>query len=302
MLASAGSVEKLSAADFVFEVKYDGFRALAGLTDGNVALQSRNGLDFSGRFPAIARAITKLDFRDAVFDGEIVVLDERGISRFERLQQGLADAQFCVFDLLWLNGEDLRGHSLDRRREILERVARSFDLPLTLGERLADTARFALSTARRQGLEGVIAKRRAAPYVGRRSGDWIKEKFQRSQEVVIIGYTPISSGEKAIGALLLAVADGHVGFLFAGKVGTVFDTTQREELWRALESERIEQPERVDSPPSEKEARWVPPRHVAQVGFLEWSRDGRLRHPVFRGLRVDKAPEECVREADDVSG
>ena len=281
------------AADARLEVKYDGFRALAGLSGGRVSLQSRNGLDLAPRFSEVAAALRRLVVGEAVLDGEIVAEGEAG-SRFQALQGAGGRTHYVAFDLLWLDGEDLRGRPIEARRELLESLLAGARNPLQVAEEVPGPVRKAMARARREGWEGLVAKRAGSQYEGRRSTAWLKVKVTAGQEFAIVGYTPISSGAEAIGALLLAVREGK-RFVFAGKVGTGYTEAVRRELFRRLEPDRVE-----DSPaagaPRMRDARWVTPRLVAEVAFSEWTADGKLRHPSFKGLREDKNPEECVRE------
>jgi bifunctional non-homologous end joining protein LigD len=293
MLATLAAAPPADDAAWVYETKYDGFRALAALSRGRVRLVSRHNLDLAARFPHVARALGALVLGEAVLDGEIVVLDERGAPRFELLQQG-GDARLVVFDLLWLDGEDLRGRPLEQRRDLLASVLANPPPGVNVAERLAPDAATALRLATERGLEGVVAKRRGSGYENRRATTWLKLKVQAGQEVAIVGFTPLRGGARAVGALLLGVVDEGL-LRFAGKVGTGFSHRDREELWRALERDAVDGP-RVQGAPRLRDATWVAPRLVAEVRFTEWTADGKLRHPTFKGLRPDKRPEECVRE------
>ncbi|WP_426748038.1 DNA ligase D [Myxococcus faecalis] len=298
MLARLSVPEEVTDATHVYEVKYDGFRALAALVGGKLALRSRRGNDLSKRFPALAEALRGLRVKDVVLDGEIVALDAKGRSRFQLLQQGLegVEQRFVVFDVPWLDGEDLRGLPLEERRARLERVMKHARLPLQLSERIELPMKRALDQARRKGWEGLIAKRRGSTYVDTRSGDWLKLKVVAGQEVVILGYLPIQNerSKTELGALLVGV-HREDGFHDVGKVGTGFTSKDRRELRRLLDEDVVRKPAAVDAKPR-KGAVWVKPRHVAQVNFSEWTEDGRLRQPVYQGLRIDKAPTEVVRE------
>ncbi|WP_408888059.1 DNA ligase D [Myxococcus faecalis] len=298
MLARLSVPEEVTDATHVYEVKYDGFRALAALVGGKLALRSRRGNDLSKRFPALAEALRELRVKDVVLDGEIVALDAKGRSRFQLLQQGLegVEQRFVVFDIPWLDGEDLRGLPLEERRARLERVMKHARLPLQLSERIELPMKRALDQARRKDWEGLIAKRRGSTYVDTRSGDWLKLKVVAGQEVVILGYLPIQNerSRTELGALLVGV-HREDGFHDVGKVGTGFTSKDRRELRRLLDEDVVRKPAAVDAKPR-KGAVWVKPRHVAQVNFSEWTEDGRLRQPVYQGLRIDKAPTEVVRE------
>jgi bifunctional non-homologous end joining protein LigD len=294
-LADADAAPELE--NHQFEVKYDGYRGLAAVSSGRVCFHTRNGLDLTERFPEVARALSRLVVPEAVLDGEVVAYDARGVSHFESLLTPGADHRFVVFDLLWLQGEDLRGRPLEERRELLESVLANVPPPLELAERLPGDGPEVLALAERRGLEGVIAKACGSRYEGKRSRAWLKLKVSQAQEVAIIGYTPITNGKKEIGALLVGVHDGS-GFRYAGKVGTGYSAKVRAQLWRELEADRIDLPPARDAPRL-KAARWVRPTKVAQVRFTEWTRDGKLRHPSFLGLRLDKKPEDARREVPE---
>ncbi|MBI4011897.1 MAG: DNA ligase D [Candidatus Rokubacteria bacterium] len=279
--------------DWLFELKYDGFRALAGLSAGRVALWSRNRLDLASRFPALARTLGPVVVGDAVVDGEIVAFDPRGAPRFQLLQQG-TEPVLVAFDLLWLDGEDLRGRPLEERRDLLESLLAHMSPAVRLAERIPGPGKAALAAAAARGYEGLIAKRRGSRYEGSRSRAWLKLKAVNAQEVAIVGFTRSKSQRDEIGALLVGVAEAG-GLRYAGKVGTGFSSRQRAEFCRQLADDAAAAP-RVAGAPGMRDATWVEPRLVAQVRFTEWTSDGKLRHPAFVGLRPDKSPGECVRE------
>ncbi len=294
MLATLSTATAATAEKHVFEVKYDGIRGLAAICRGRVTFVSRNGKDLATRFPRQARALLEIDAREAVLDGEIVAIDAGGVSRFQLLQSGAGQEHFVIFDLLWLDGADLRGRPLSDRWNRLTRLLMHPPRSVDLVERLEGSTEEVLETARRRGLEGVLAKERDSPYLAGRGTEWLKIKIESGQELAIVGFTSITSGEKAIGALLLGVRDGR-GFRYAGKVGTGFTSAMRHKLWSQLRRDVVSTPSVLD-PPGESKSSWVRPRYVAQVAFTEWTRDGRLRHPSFHGLRSDKKPEDCWRE------
>jgi bifunctional non-homologous end joining protein LigD len=299
MLATLAQVENTAGADWRFEVKYDGYRALAALQGSRLALHSRSGNDLSERFPAIARALEALGDHEAVIDAEIVALDPQGRSRFQLLGRGVEE-RFVAFDLLWLDGEDLRSLPLEERRERLEQLFARVKPPLALAEQVEGSAKQALAQAKQRGLEGVIAKRMGSPYTPGRGETWLKLKVQAAQEVAIVGFTPMANERPEIGALLVAVREGDT-WQYAGKVGTGYSSDVRRELLTRLSRDVVKRPPVEDAPLvlnalRSEEAFWVKPRYVAQVTFTEWTEEGRLRHPSFQGLRTDKRPEECVRE------
>ncbi len=239
MLATLARPEEAAGDGWHLEVKYDGFRALAGLSGGRLSLQSRNGLDLSGRFPAIAAALPRLWVGEAVLDGEIVALDRRGVSRFQQLQSAAGELRYAVFDLLWHEGEDLRARPIEERQELLASLLAGVEPPLELAEGVEGAIEKALERARRAGWEGVVAKRRGSPYRGGRGRDWLKVKVANAQEFAIVGFTPISTGASAVGALLVGVAD-RGGFRYAGKVGTGYTDAIRRELWDLLSRDVVD--------------------------------------------------------------
>lgn len=294
MLATLVDAPPAREDEWVYELKYDGYRALAGLSSGRVALWSRNGLDLAPRFPRIVEALASIVVAEAVVDAEIVVLDRQGAPRFELIQQGSANAVLFAFDLLWLDGEDLRGEPLEARRDLLTSLVSNAPLFVRLAERIEGPAARALDEAGSRGFEGLLAKRKGSVYEGARTKTWLKLKAQASQELAIVGFTRSRGASSQIGALELAVAEGG-RLRYAGKVGTGFTAKQRAELERVLGKDVVSEP-RFEGAPRAKDAFWVEPRHVAQVKFTEWTSDGKLRHPSFQGLRSDKRPMECVRE------
>jgi bifunctional non-homologous end joining protein LigD len=294
MLATLGAAPEVSLSSHVLEMKYDGFRAISGIVQGHVALQSRNGLDLSARFPQIAAALKTIHAREVVLDGEVIAVGEGGQSRFQELQSAGAEHRYAIFDLLWLDGEDLRSRPLEERRELLESVLAKAELPLQIAERVSGKIDAALARAERQGTEGLIAKRKGSTYVGARTRDWIKLKVSRAQELVVLGFTPMKNGRSEIGALLVGVREG-ARYRYAGKVGTGFSSALRAQLLRELSQEVVGASEIIDAPRI-RVARWVKPRLVAQVAFTEWTTDGKLRHPRFQGLRDDKSPAEVIRQ------
>jgi bifunctional non-homologous end joining protein LigD len=290
MLAVLAKGTPAPADRYVYEVKYDGYRAVAAVSGGKVTVRSRNDLDFAARFPWVAPALKQVVVGEAVFDGELVALDEAGVSRFQKLGDPSAEHRYAVFDLLWLDGEDLRSRPLEERRELLESVMANTQPPLELAQRVPGEEKNALAEAKRRGWEGLLAKLRGSPYVGARSADWLKLKVLGTDELVIAGWTPISNGAAEVGALLVAAKRGK-RFVYAGKVGTGFDRPMRRRLLTLLKKDEVPRAA-VDDAPRMRDAHWVTPRHVAELQFTEWTRDGKLRHPSFQGLREDKGPQE----------
>jgi bifunctional non-homologous end joining protein LigD len=299
MLASLAHAPPDDAGAWVIEDKYDGFRALCALSGGRLAMWSRNRLDLASRFPRVAAALSRLVVGEAVLDGEVAALDRKGQPRFQLLQRSgkhAAEEALFAFDLLWLDGQDLRARPLEERRDLLASLLANAGPPLLLARRLPESFSDALADVRARGGEGLLAKRRGSHYQGRRSEDWIKLKVTGTQEVVVVGFTPSEAAPRTqIGALLMALREGNQ-YAYCGKVGTGFSAAQRVELHRTLSRFHIGRPP-VSNPPRMRGLTWVEPLLVIQVRFAEWTSDGKMRAPAFLGIRLDKAPEECVREA-----
>src|SRR3954468_11175947 len=282
---------------WAYELKYDGFRAVSAIVDGRIAMWSRNELDLAPRFPAVAAALSKLNVPEVVIDGEIVVLDEQGAPRFQLLQQGDRREILVVFDILWLDGKDLRNLTYDERRAILEKTLKRTPAAIKVSEKIVTTGEAALERAKKAGWEGIIAKRRSSVYEPRRSKEWLKIKAINEQELIVVGWNPSTASDHEIGSLHLAVMGAHGPLHYAGKVGTGFSAKQR--LWWKNELSKDVVPQTmVKDAPRERVATWVKPRFVVQVAFTEWTADNRLRHPSFLGVREDKKVAEVVRERE----
>jgi bifunctional non-homologous end joining protein LigD len=297
----ATSSETLPVGDgWVYEPKWDGFRALVTVAGGEVTLTSRSGNDLTERFREVARA-AQLSIRsaDAILDGEICALDEQGRSRFSLLQEGAGTLALVLFDLLELDSESLLEEPLRERRVRLEALVQRGGQVLVSPQ--FDDGEALLAAARAQELEGVVAKRADSHYrPGRRSTDWHKVKLRRTQEVVVVGYTR-GQGRRsaAFGALVVAVHDAG-GLRWAGNVGTGFGDDEIERLLGLLRPlERADSP-LVETPRMPRVRRsdvvWVEPQLVAEVEFAEWTREGRLRAPAYLRLRADKAASEVRRD------
>ena len=284
--------ERFSDPGWIFERKLDGIRCIAIKADKRVRLLSRNHLSLNARFGEVVAALERDAATQFVLDGEIVAFDGAQTS-FAKLQQGAASVFYYVFDLLQLAGEDTTELPLRERKAML-RGALDFRGPVRFTPHRNRDGEALYADACRKGWEGVIAKRADSPYTHGRSRDWLKFKCSAEQEMVIGGYTPPKGSRTDLGALLLGYHE-RGRLRYAGKVGTGFTRATLRDL-----AERLAPLRRDDSPFAgevrERGATWVEPRLVAQVGFSEWTRDGRLRHPRFLGLREDKAAAEVVRE------
>ncbi len=289
--------------EWVFEVKWDGYRALAYVSGGDVTLRSRRGNDFTERFATVARALEQaVKTPDCVLDGEVCALDDEGRSSFSAMQQGKPGTPlvYYVFDVLEVEGEPLVDLPLEERRERLEQLLDRRNRTVKISE-FFDDGEALLAAVREQGLEGVIAKRVGSRYVvGRRSRDWLKIKTHGGQEFVIAGYTK-GQGRRsgAFGSLVLGYYQGDE-LVYAGNVGTGFNEAEIERLLGKLRPlERKTSPFReVPKMPKVKkgDAVWVTPKLVCNVEFAEWTHDGHLRAPVYQGLREDKSAGEVQRE------
>jgi bifunctional non-homologous end joining protein LigD len=290
MLATLVS-EAFHRAGWVYEEKYDGERILAYKEGADVRLLSRNAKDYTVRFAELAAAIARLPDRTLLFDGEVIALDRHGVSRFQLLQRGASNPIYAVFDCLYKDGRDLRDDPLRARRGVLESVLGTTGL-LFVARRLAENGLEAYRIAKRRGYEGVVAKDSSAPYIEGRSTKWLKVKVRQEEEFVIAGYTAPSGSRKYFGALLLGGYRGRE-LHYVGKVGTGFTQPVLGALFKKFQPLVQSKPLLVD-PPREKHVTYVAPRLVAQIAFQEWTAEGKLRQPVFLGLRDDKDPRECV--------
>jgi bifunctional non-homologous end joining protein LigD len=290
---------------WVYEPKWDGFRAIATLDGGDAKLTSRNGNDLTGRFPTVARAVARaVRTADAVLDGEICALDDQGRSRFSLLQAGGGTLAFVVFDVLEVEGEPLLELPLAKRRSRLERLIDRKAGGVVVSPQFEDGDAL-LRAAVDQGLEGVVAKRQDSAYLpGRRGTDWRKVKVRGRQELVIAGYTK-GQGRRSqgFGALVVGVHEAG-GLRWAGNVGTGYTDAEIARVMSVLKPL-----ERPDSPFAEtpkmprvrkSDVVWVEPKLVAEVEFVEWTREGRLRAPVYLGLREDKSADEVRREVTEL--
>jgi DNA ligase D-like protein (predicted ligase) len=283
--------ERPLGPEWVFERKLDGIRCLAVKDGGRTRLYSRNELSLDDRYASLAAALDADPADGFVVDGEAVAF----VGGRDRFGGGDGSELFYyVFDVLYADGSDVRSLPIEERRAVLEGVLRWRD-PLRVTEQVTGDGADLLAHACRDGWEGLIAKRLGTPYVSTRSRDWLKLKCTRAQELVIGGYTAPRGARTDLGALLVGHFDGD-RLVYAGKVGTGFTHATLRELSELLA------PLVRDSSPFEPEkgipraATWVEPELVAQIAFMEWTPDGRLRHPSFLGLRFDKPAREVVRE------
>jgi bifunctional non-homologous end joining protein LigD len=300
--------------DWIYEIKFDGFRTLAYADGDNVRLLSRNEKSFDDKFPEIAGAVRDLKLDDAVLDGEIVALDDKGVSSFQLLQAFELGEQrpaiyLYVFDLLRLEGNDLRQQTLIDRKTQLEHLLANHSGLVRYSASLGDSPGPLLKQAQKLGLEGLIGKRKDSTYeTGRRSGSWIKLKLHREQEFVIGGFTDPEGARKHFGALLLGFYEDKK-LQFCGKVGTGFNDKSLRHLHEQFAGIADKNCPFVNLPESRtgrygagvtaaemKRCHWLKPNTVCQVKFSEWTRDAKLRQPVFLGMREDKNAHDVIRE------
>ena len=293
------SPEPFSDDGWIFERKLDGVRCIAVRDGSTVALLSRNDLSLNGRYPEIARALEDQPQRRFAVDGEVVAFDGAQTSFAKLAQRGQSHVPvfFYIFDVLWLDGQDVRALALRPRKRLLRAELRFRDHALRFSIHRNRDGEALFAEACRKGWEGVVAKRADSRYTAKRSRDWLKFKCEQGQELVIGGFTAPKGSRSHFGALLLGYyRDGKLHY--AGKVGTGFDTETLKALGERLRRLRLQRAPFVDADSiRERDVTWVKPQLVAQLGFSEWTSGGRLRHPRFLGLRDDKPAFEVVREA-----
>jgi bifunctional non-homologous end joining protein LigD len=301
------------AGPWIWEIKFDGYRAVA-LRGGETRILSRNEKDLGARFPAVKDSIAALDVQDAIIDGEIVALDEKGRSSFQLLQGADMGTDkppivYYAFDLLLLNGKNLQGLPIEERKAKLEELLKKPPGVVRYSRSFTEDIDELLGRAHKLGLEGLIGKRAGSRYeAGKRTGAWIKLKLHQEQEFVIGGYTDPEGGRKYFGALLVGFYEGK-NLKFAGRVGTGFSEQFLRSLYSDFEKIRTDQCPFYNLPAKGrsrwdqgltaaemKRCHWVKPVMVCQIKFTEWTRDDRLRQPIFLGIREDKNANEVVRE------
>jgi bifunctional non-homologous end joining protein LigD len=295
--------EPPSGERWLHELKFDGYRMLCRIDRGDVQFWSRNGRDWTAKFPAIAEALKLLPATTAFLDGEIVVVDAQGRSSFQKLQKSMGKAVtsgfvYAVFDLMYLDGLDLRKTPLHLRKDLLEKLVRGARELIRYSEHFEGSGDTFFRHACEYGIEGIVSKLADSTYESTRSRNWLKVKCNKAQEFVIAGYTPSSKGLPGFGSLVLGVYDKGK-LQYAGRVGTGFTFKQRAELKKQLDSLSRDKSSfaKVPKDPGLRETHWAEPKLVAEVAFTEWTSDGSIRHPSFQGLRDDKNPKEIVREA-----
>lgn len=278
-----------SGPDWLYEIKWDGYRLAVHLEDGRTRLLTRGGHDWTDRFPVVSEAARALG-GNVILDGEAVVLDDEGRSDFGALQQALggrggkrgADAAILyAFDILYHEGRDLRQLELRERRAMLEKLLDGRKGPILLSEEFEGDGQSLFEAACRHGLEGIVGKRRDAPYRPGRNGDWIKIKCVQSESFFIVGYEPSNAGFGGIGRLLLAAYDGSA-LRYVGGVGTGLTRRSGDTLRKTMDKLKTRRP---PVPSKRKNAVWLEPTLIAEIEFRAWTDDGKLRHASYKGLR-----------------
>lgn len=294
-----------SDPDWIFEEKFDGMRCIAIKKKGKIELYSRNKKKINAAFPELVLAMQKQKSKDYIVDGEIITLDRQGVSHFSALQKrmhvldtsrvkgGLPKVYLALFDILCWDGYDLRQLPLIQRKKILAHLfpftRQIYDTPHVKEKGLS-----LYKKAAQKGWEGIIAKKADSPYLSKRSRNWLKFKCNKSQEFVICGYTSPQGERRGFGALLIGYYKRGI-LHFAGKVGTGYSRRLLEELSKRLTQLEIKKSP-FREPIKERKIHWVKPRLVCEVVFTEWTKEGKLRHPRFTGLRSDKSAKEVTRE------
>ena len=299
MLATLGDAP-FDDADWIYEIKWDGYRALALCNGGSVELVSRNLVSFAERYEPVADALRELNI-NAVVDGEVVAVNEKGLAVFQSLQNWQntpVQLQYCVFDLMWVDGYDITGLPLVERKKILQQLIPAGHPVLRYSDHVAEKGYEFFQAALRLGLEGVMAKKADSVYqYNARSADWIKIKVARRQEVVIAGYTEPRNSRKHFGSLLLGLYEGDE-LVYIGHTGSGFNTRSLEDIYNALQPLVIKDCPFKDCPKGNMPVTWVQPKLVCEIKFTEWTKDRIARHPIFMGLRIDKKPKEARFEKE----
>jgi bifunctional non-homologous end joining protein LigD len=303
MLASI-SERAFSDANWLFEIKWDGVRALAWIENGELTLRARAGSDITSQYPELARLKEACSVRQAIIDGEIAVLNERGHSDFEKLQERMHvrnpsptlisqyPVVYFAFDLLYCDGYDLRAAPLLERKQLLQRLLQSSER-IRFSDHQLEKGKELFELAKQNDLEGIVAKRTDSRYVSERSANWLKMKTSKNLDAVVGGWTAPRGAGAPLGSLLLGLYDGKK-LRFIGHAGSGFDAKTHQEVAAKLKELETNKCPFDEVPETNEKATWAKPGLVARVRFSGWTQESRLRHPVFQGLREDKKPEECA--------
>ena len=295
-----------SGDEWLHELKFDGYRMVCHLNRGRARFWSRNGKDWTEKFPNLAAALKTFPAVTAILDGEVVIVDKAGRSSFQRLQQSMGRGGdkvpafvFEIFDLIYLDGYSLTKTPLKERKAVLEQLFTTAKLKgaLRYSDHVEGNGEMFFKQACEYGIEGIVSKLAASPYESTRTRNWLKTKCIKRQEFVIAGYTPSKNDFPGFGSLILGVYDKGK-LIYCGRVGTGFSIKQRVDLQKKLDrlSQTAMPLASIPKDPGLRAAHWAKPQLVGEVEFMEWTADGVIRHPSFQGLREDKKPTEIVRE------
>lgn len=301
--------EPPSGEEWLHEVKFDGYRMVCHLNRGKAHFWSRNGKDWTEKFPNLAAALKSFPAVTAILDGEVVIVDKAGRSSFQKLQQSMGRGGdkvppfvFQIFDLIYLDGYNLTLIPLRERKAALEQLLAKAKIKgaLRYSDHVEGNGALFFKQACEYRIEGIVSKLAASAYESRRNRNWLKVKCIKRQEFVIAGYTPSKNNFPGFGSLILGVFDKGK-LIYCGRVGTGFSIQQRVEIQKKLDrlSQRAMPFVAIPKDPGLRTTHWAKPQLVGEVEFMEWTADGVIRHPSFQGLREDKKPAEIVREEPD---
>lgn len=294
--------EPFDDEEWIFEIKWDGFRAVADVNGSKIDLYSRNLLSFNTKFPLIVEHLKKLKI-DAIFDGEIVVVDKKGRSSFQLIQNyqlGIepeTNLNYYIFDILFFEGEDLRNYPLIERKEILKNILKKHSKsPIRYSDHIEKNGKKFFQSCVKHELEGMICKNKTSPYLsGIRSKKWLKVKSLSRQEFVICGFTQPKGTRKNFGSILVGIYEkGELRF--AGHVGGGFSEKDLSDLRKKFQPYIQEKCPFKNRPKTDATVTWLKPHFVCEVSFNEWTKEGILRQPIFIGLRTDKPPKQVIKE------
>jgi bifunctional non-homologous end joining protein LigD len=306
--------EPFDDPQWLFEVKWDGYRAIAFIEDGKARLVSRNQNDLTPQYRELGDLPTYIRARRAVLDGEIVALDEQGRASFSLMQQRTGIGRnghrlkrnpeipvlYYAFDLLWADGFDLGRVDLEKRKEVLAEMLATSDI-LRYSEHFVQQGVALYNAAKQRGLEGIVAKRRNSCYLQKRTREWLKVKITQTLDCVIGGYTDPRGSRENFGSLVLGLYDDKGRLVHVGQAGSGFTEETHEDMWRRLKKIETNKSPFFGPVESDRRVHWIKPALVAEIKFTEWTHEGesggvKLRAPVYLGLRADKDPQECVIE------
>lgn len=292
-----------SGENWLHEVKFDGYRILSFKKGDEVKLKSRNNKDWTTDLIKVAKSICDLPYENIILDGEIVVLDQEGKSDFQLLQNSIKNKKnnsfvYFLFDILYLDRYDLRTLSLIERKSILKNILNINSTILLYSDHIINEGQIMFEHSCQYALEGIISKRIDSPYTSKRTKDWLKIKCLKRQEFVIGGFSPPKEAREAFGSLFLGVFNEKGELQYSGNVGTGFTETTLKAIHKQLLENKVQKNPFNSNPPGYKTATWVKPELVVEIEFTEWTKDGHLRHPSFKGMRLDKKAKEVTREVE----